>query len=100
MGTYADFFNAQYRGPIASNPVRLTIGRGDGAMQEETWVEEELMDQVEESELAPPVRARSAALREAQHDPAPALLLPFATYDSAVWVIDTYVANLREQCPS
>ena len=87
MGTYADYFNAQYQGPVASGPVRLTIGRsqgGDAEGHEETWVEEELMDQVEGE--APAQRPAAAPTR-----PTTAPLLPFATTHSMVWVLDTYV---------
>lgn len=102
MGTYADYFNAQYNGPTSSGPVRLTIGRNAQGVEEElTWTEEELMDQAED-ELETAVAATqpkpSPHKEPARHTAVPDALsrhnqlLPFPTPHSMVWVLDTYVA--------
>lgn len=100
MVTYADYFNAQFNGPVSSGPVRLTIGRNEQGIDEpETWIEEELMDQIEdEQDSAPMSQPASASRREPAHATRPAHsnptagpLLPFATPNSMVWVLDTYV---------
>lgn len=81
MRTYADYFNAQYAGPSASGPVRLTVVRGDIYSDAELMAEaEELMEQDE-------------GPRELVPNPVPTPdLLPFGTNESMVWVLDTYVA--------
>lgn len=108
MGTYADYFNAQYNGPTTSGPVRLTIGRNQHGVEEElTWTEEELMDQAEDepemaaaAALPKPVARKPPVPPTILHDaPAPRTqLLPFPTPHSMVWVLDTYVAKLTQQC--
>ena len=108
MGTYADYFNAQYNGPTSSGPVRLTIGRNAHGVEEElTWTEEELMDQAEdepETSGAATQPSRSTRKPPAPHTTVPdapsphTQLLPFPTPHSMVWVLDTYVAWLTQQC--
>lgn len=95
-GTYADYFNDHYDGPVDTGPVRITIARGEQRVDAATgrtyapdsWLDEDLM----EFDREPDAERVQITKR-----PPVSLVNALARFCGLVWVLDTCVRRNKRR---